>query len=266
MTGGNCLKILAVGDIVGKPGCTMIRNFLHKVKKDLEVDLCIANGENAAVGNGMTRSIAYELFEQGIDVITMGNHLWNKKEIFSLFKEEKAIIRPANYPPGTPGRGSIILDVNDKKVAVLNISGRIFMENLDCPFRVIEKELKVIAGITNVIIVDFHAEATSEKLAMGWYLDGKVSAIFGTHTHVQTADERILPKGTGYITDIGMTGPYDSILGVKKEIIINRFITHLPEKFQIADGPSQFNGIVFEIDELTGKTTNVNRIIINEKF
>ncbi|MBZ4646367.1 MAG: 2,3-cyclic-nucleotide 2-phosphodiesterase [Petroclostridium sp.] len=256
------MRVLAIGDIVGNSGRAMIKDFLGKVKKELEVDLCIANGENSAAGNGITRHIAYELFNHGVDVITMGNHVWSKKEIVRLFEENLKIIRPANYPPGTPGSGHIVVGVKNSKAAIVNISGRVYLENLDCPFRVIENELKLIKKITNIIIVDFHAEATSEKVAMGWYLDGKVSAVFGTHTHVQTADERILPKGTGYITDIGMTGPYDSILGVQKEIIINRFITHFPEKFEIADGPAQFNGIILEIDEVTGKTTSINRIVI----
>ncbi|WHH58997.1 TIGR00282 family metallophosphoesterase [Petroclostridium sp. X23] len=256
------MKVLAIGDIVGNPGREMVKNFLDKVIKDLEVDLCIANGENSAVGNGITRAIANELFDAGVDVITLGNHVWSKKDVFRLFEEKAKIIRPANYPPGTPGAGYVIAYAKKQKVAVINLSGRVYLENLDCPFRAVDNELKALSKITNIIIVEFHAEATSEKVAMGWYLDGKVSAVYGTHTHIQTADERILPGGTGYITDIGMTGPYNSILGVKKEIIINRFISHLPEKFEIADGPAQFNGIILEIDESTGKTTSINRLII----
>ena len=256
------MKILAIGDIVGSPGRAMIRDFLSSIREKLEVDLCIANGENAAAGNGITRSIAYELLDNGVDVITMGNHVWGKKDIFRLFDEKLPIIRPANYPPGTPGRGHIIVNIKNTKVAIVNLAGRVYLENLDCPFRVIEHELKYIKKLANIIIVDFHAEATSEKVAMGWYLDGKVSAVFGTHTHVQTADERILQKGTAYITDIGMTGPYNSILGVRKEIIINRFIRHLPEKFEVAEGPVQFNGILLEIDEPTGKAKSINRIVI----
>lgn len=257
------MKVLAVGDIVGKPGQVMIKNYLRQVREALEVDLCIANGENAA-GNGITRDIAYELFDNGVDIITMGNHVWSKKEIIKLFAEDLRIIRPANYPPHTPGKGHIIVNVHNQKVAIINLSGIVYLENLDCPFRTIENKLKTLQKITNIIIIDFHAEATSEKMAMGWYLDGRVSAVFGTHTHVQTADERILPKGTGYITDIGMTGPYNSILGVKKEIIIGRFLTHLPRRFEIAEGPAQFNGIILDIDEVSGKTRAINRIIIND--
>ena len=174
----------------------------------------------------------------------MGNHVWSKKEIIRLFDDGESIIRPANYPPGTPGRGHIILGVNGKKVAVINIIGRVYLEDMDCPFRAVENELKLFGNMTNIVLVDFHAEATSEKLAMGWFLDCKVSAVFGTHTHVQTADERILPKGTAYITDIGMTGPYNSILGVKKEIIIDRFVTHMNQKFEVAEGMAQINEVV----------------------
>lgn len=258
------MRVFAIGDIVGRPGREILKNLLRKLRQQLEIDLCIANGENAATGNGITCPIAQDLFEWGVDVITMGNHVWSKREIANLFERNARILRPANYPPGTVGNGHIVFNVKDQKVAVVNLAGRVYLEDLDCPFRTIDNHLQVIRKATNIIIVDFHAEATSEKLAMGWYLDGKVSAVFGTHTHVQTADERILPKGTGYITDIGMTGPYNSILGVQKEIIINRFITHLPERFKIAEGPSQINGIVLEIDEATGKTTAINRIIVNE--
>lgn len=254
------LRVLAVGDIVGNPGYTMVKDFLGEIRKNLGIDFCIANGENAAEGKGITRSIAHGLFDSGVDVITMGNHVWSKKDIFKLFEDEEPILRPINYPLDTPGRGCIIVDIKDKKVAVINAMGRVYMDNIDCPFRVIENELKIIRKITNIIIVDFHAEATSEKMAMGWFLDGKVSAVFGTHTHVQTADERILPKGTAYITDIGMTGPYESILGVRKDIIVQRFIHHMPQKFEIEEGNAQFNGIVFEIDEITGKALSIHRI------
>ncbi|MCG8500122.1 MAG: TIGR00282 family metallophosphoesterase [Firmicutes bacterium] len=256
------MKVLVIGDIVGRPGREIVRDLLRTIKQRLAVDLCIANGENAAVGNGITCKIAHELYDYGVDIITMGNHVWNKKEIIKLFEQDEMIIRPANYPPGTVGDGYKILRVKNKKAAVVNLAGRVYLDALDCPFQTIEKQLKIISKVTNIIIVDFHAEATSEKTAMGWYLDGKVSAVYGTHTHVQTADERILPKGTGYITDIGMTGPYNSVLGVQKEIIINRFITHLPQRFEVADGPAQLNGIVLEIDESNGKTTSINRIIV----
>jgi metallophosphoesterase (TIGR00282 family) len=258
------LRVLAVGDIVGNPGYIIVKDFLSEIKKELDIDFCIANGENAATGNGITRSIAHGLFDSGVDVITMGNHVWSKRDIFRLFEDRESIIRPINYPIGTPGRGYIIAGINDKKVAVINAIGRVYLDNLDCPFRVIENELKTISKITNIIIVDFHAEATSEKIAMGWFLDGKVSAVFGTHTHVQTADERILPRGTAYITDIGMTGPHDSILGVRKDIIIGRFIHHMPQKFEIAEENVQLSGIVFEIDEITGKATSIHRVNVKQ--
>lgn len=260
------MKVLAVGDIVGNPGYEIIKDYLAGIKKELGIDLCIANGENAAAsGNGITRAIAHGLFDNGVDVITMGNHVWNKRDIFRLFSDGESIIRPANYPAGTPGSGHVIVGINGKKAAVINVMGRVYLDDLDCPFRAVDEEIKIVSKITNIIIVDFHAEATSEKLAMGWYLDGKVSAVYGTHTHVQTADERILPKGTAYITDIGMTGPYDSILGVKKEIIIDRFITHMPQKFEVAEGSAQFNGVVIDIDETTGKANSIHRVILNNK-
>ncbi len=256
------MKVLAIGDIVGGPGRKMIKDYLRRVKRELKVDLCIANGENAALGNGITRSIAYELYDNGVDVITMGNHVWSKKEIIDFFDENEYIIRPANYPPACPGKGYVFIEVNRKQVAIINLSGRVCLDTLDCPFRTVTELLKTIKQTTDIIVVDFHAEATSEKAAMAWYLDGEVSAVLGTHTHVQTADERILPMGTGFITDIGMTGPYNSILGVEKDIIIERFLTHLPRKFKIADGRAQFNAVVCEINEDTGKTTSINRIII----
>jgi metallophosphoesterase (TIGR00282 family) len=262
MSGGQDLRVLAIGDIVGNPGKEMVKSLLGNIRRRLEVDLCIANGENAAAGKGITYSIARELFESGVDVITMGNHTWNKTDIFKLFANGANIIRPLNYPPKTPGSGYIILTINEKKVAVANLLGRIYLDSLDCPFRAIEKELRHISEITNIIIVDFHAEATSEKKAMGWFLDGKVSTVFGTHTHIQTADEMILPQGTAYITDIGMTGPHESVLGIKKEIIINRFIKFMPEKFIVADGPAQLNGVIIDINEATGKAESINRLII----
>ena len=263
MTGGTLLRVLAIGDIVGNSGKEMVKSLLSNIRERFQIDLCIANGENAAAGKGITYNIAKELFDSGVDVITMGNHVWNKKDIYKLFSNGVNIVRPLNYPPKTPGQGYIIITVKDKKIAIINLSGRVYLDNMDCPFRTIERELKYISEITNIIIVDFHAEATSEKKAMGWFLDGKVSMVFGTHTHVQTADERILPNGTGYITDIGMTGPHDSVLGIRKEIIINRFTKLIPEKFVVADGPVQLNGIITDIDEITGKTESINRIIID---
>lgn len=250
-----------VGDIFGKPGRKAVKELIKTYRNQYELDFVIANGENAAGGNGITREIANELYNAQIDFITMGNHTWDKKEIFQFIDTDKKIIRPANYPPGTPGRGWAIVPLsNELKIGIINLSGRVFLPPLDCPFRVGERIVEEISKETHIIIVDFHAEATSEKIAMGWFMDGKVSAVVGTHTHVQTADERILPYGTGYITDVGMTGPHDSILGVKRDIVIQKFLTQLPARFETAQGVAQFNAILLEIDETTGKTMGLKRI------
>ncbi|RYD05399.1 hypothetical protein N752_08630 [Desulforamulus aquiferis] len=209
------MRFLMIGDIVGNPGRRAIIDNLNYLRSELRVNFVIANGENAAGGHGITKDIAKQLFTAGIDVFTMGNHVWNKKEIIDYIDKEKRLLRPANYPPGTPGLGyNIYNSPCGNKIAVINISGRVFMQELDCPFRTISQILEEINGKAKIIVVDFHAEATSEKMAMGWFLDGKVSAICGTHTHVQTADERILPNGSAYITDIGMTGPRDSVIAL----------------------------------------------------
>ncbi len=255
------LKVLMVGDIFGKPGRKAVKELIKTYRNQYELDFVIANGENAAGGNGITREIANELYNAQIDFITMGNHTWDKKEIFQFIDTDKKIIRPANYPPGTPGRGWAIVPLsNELKIGIINLSGRVFLPPLDCPFRVGERIVEEISKETHIIIVDFHAEATSEKIAMGWFMDGKVSAVVGTHTHVQTADERILPYGTGYITDVGMTGPHDSILGVKRDIVIQKFLTQLPARFETAQGVAQLNAILLEIDETTGKTMGLKRI------
>lgn len=250
-----------VGDIFGKPGRKAVKELIKTYRNQYELDFVIANGENAAGGNGITREIANELYNAQIDFITMCNHTWDKKEIFQFIDTDKKIIRPANYPPGTPGRGWAIVPLsNELKIGIINLSGRVFLPPLDCPFRVGERIVEEISKETHIIIVDFHAEATSEKIAMGWFMDGKVSAVVGTHTHVQTADERILPYGTGYITDVGMTGPHDSILGVKRDIVIQKFLTQLPARFETAQGVAQLNAILLEIDETTGKTMGLKRI------
>lgn len=255
------LKVLMIGDIFGKPGRKAVKELIKTYRSQYDLDFVIANGENAAGGNGITREIANELYDAKIDFITMGNHTWDKKEIFQFIDIDKRIIRPANYPPGTPGRGWAIVPLNNTiKVGVVNLSGRVFLQPLDCPFRVGARIVEEISKETHIIIIDFHGEATSEKIAMGFFMDGKVSAVVGTHTHVQTADERILPYGTGYITDVGMTGPYDSILGVKKDIVIQKFLTQLPARFETAQGLAQVNALLIEIDETTGKTTRLERI------
>jgi len=253
------MRFLAIGDVVGRPGRNILKSTLSKLKENYKIDVVIANCENAAGGNGLTKKVADELFSIGIDVMTMGNHVWANKEIFSFIENETRIIRPANYPEGTtPGRGYNVFEKNNIKFAVINLCGRVFMENLDCPFRKIDEILKKID--CRIIIVDLHAEATSEKIALGFYVDGRVSCVYGTHTHVQTADEKILPNGTAYITDIGMTGPYDSVLGVDKDIVIQKFTTLLPVRFEVAKGKAQFNGIVFEVDNNTGKAVSIERI------
>lgn len=250
-----------IGDIVGNPGRRAIQDNLNYLRQELRVDFVIANGENAAGGHGITKDIAKQLFAAGIDVFTMGNHVWNKKEIIDFIDKEKRLLRPANYPPGTPGAGYNIYNTSSgHAIAVINISGRVFMQELDCPFRVVNQILEELKGKTKIIIVDFHAEATSEKMAMGWYLDGKVSAICGTHTHVQTADERILPNGSAYITDIGMTGPRDSVIGVNIEVVIEKFLTQMPKRFEVADTDYQLNAVLIEVNPDTGDAAKIERI------
>ena len=255
------LNVLMVGDIVGRPGRATVFSLVNKYRKKYKLDLIIANGENAAGGNGITNDIVQELFNNNIDVITMGNHTWDKREIFEFIDHEPYLIRPANYPAGTPGKGSVIVKVKDNlKVGVVNLAGRVFLSPLDCPFRIADEIVTQLKRETPIIIIDFHAEATSEKIAFGWFMDGKVSAVIGTHTHVQTADERILPQGTGYITDVGMTGPRDSVLGVKTELIVEKFLTQMPVRFEVATGIAQLNGLLLSINEITGKTEEIKRI------
>jgi hypothetical protein len=255
------MKVLFIGDIVGRPGRRALETYLRQVRESRGITLTVANGENAAGGFGITPSVAEDLFAAGIDVITTGNHVWDKREAIPLLPKENRILRPLNYPPGTPGTGSIVVrDRKGCKVAVVNLEGRVFMRPQDCPFHAINRELPDLTLETPVIIVDFHAEATSEKLAMGWHLDGRVSAVFGTHTHVQTADERILPQGTGYLTDVGMTGPSESVIGVKHDIIVRRFLSSMPEKFMIAKEFPQFQAVALEIDPANGKALSIERI------
>jgi metallophosphoesterase (TIGR00282 family) len=243
------MNILCIGDIVGKPGRSYISNYLPKLIKENRIDFVIANGENCAHGVGITRSTYEELVYAGIDVITLGNHTWSKKEVVEFIEEKTNLVRPANFPPNNPGRGYTVIEKNGKKIAVINLIGRVYLESYDCPFRKADEILNKLQKEVDIIMVDFHGEATSEKLAMGWYLDGRVTGVFGTHTHVQTADERLLPKGTAYITDVGMTGPYDSILGVNKDIIISKFISLMPGKFEVADCKAVFNAMMIELED-----------------
>ena len=250
-----------IGDIVGRPGRTIVRQLLPQIIKDYEIDFVIANGENAAGGNGITQKTAQELFISGIDFITTGNHVWDNKDVFNIINEEPRLIRPANYPAETPGKGyQTVLIKNYLPVTIINLAGRTFMPTLDCPFKTVEKILAKVENDSKIIVVDFHAEATSEKIAMGWYLDGRVTLVAGTHTHVQTADEKILTNGTAYITDVGMTGPINSVLGIEKEKVINKFVAQMPVRFEVAKGPAELNGILVDINELTGKALAIERI------
>jgi len=255
------MKVLMIGDIFGKPGRRAVKYFLPQLRQLYQLDFIIANGENAANGMGITNDTADELLSSGIDVLTMGNHVWDKKEAINLLDMEPRILRPANYPPGTPGLGySVFSAHNNIEVGVVNLSGRVFLGNSDCPFRAAENIIGLLKKRTQVILVDFHAEATSEKMALGWYLDGKATACCGTHTHIQTADARILPGGTAYITDIGMTGPRNSVLGVDSRLVIQKFLAQMPVKFEVAGGPCQFNGVVIELNPKTGRAINITSL------
>lgn len=258
------MKLLFVGDVVGKTGRTALKAILPKLTDRYKVDLVVVNGENIAGGFGLTESLVLELFSLGVHVITTGNHVWDKKDFVHYIAKDNRVLRPLNYPPGVPGYGSIILTPpGGPKVAVMNVSGRVFMYPLDCPFRTTADEIEKISKETGIIIVDLHAEATSEKMAFAYYFDGRVSAVIGTHTHVQTADERILPGGAAYITDVGMTGPVNSIIGVEPEEVIHRFLTSMPAKFEVAHGRSILSGVVIEINSDTGKATGIQRLQIS---
>lgn len=259
------MKILAVGDVCGSIGCDYVRKVLPALKREKNIDFVIINGENSADGNGMTPFSANSLFDAGADVLTGGNHSFRRKEVFDYLEEEDCVLRPHNFGDANYGKGYCFVDCGSFGMAVINLSGKIYLEKNapTCPFAAADELIeKAKADGARVIVVDFHAEATSEKRALGLYLDGKVSAFFGTHTHVQTADEQILQNGTGYITDLGMTGPVDSVLGVKKEIIINRLKDNDMSKFELANGECSLSGCIFEIDIKTGKTVNIERILI----
>lgn len=253
------MNILFIGDIVGRPGRNYLKQSLSDIINENKIDFVIANGENTAGGTGITRSTYDELLDMGIDVVTLGNHTWAKKEIFDFIYEAERMIRPANYPEGTPGNGYIVIEKNGIKFGIVNLCGRVFMECVECPFKTADSILSKIKDRADVIIVDFHAEATSEKQAMGWYLDGRVTAVLGTHTHVQTSDERVLPQGTAYITDVGMTGPLNSILGVDKDIIIKKFLTSLPARFEVAEGEAVLGAVMVQLDE-SHKAIGIKRV------
>jgi metallophosphoesterase (TIGR00282 family) len=255
------MKVLFIGDIVGTTGRSALKALLPTLVNRYRFDCVIANGENAAGGFGITEKVASEIFGYGVQVITSGNHIWDKKEAIPYIAKESRLIRPVNYPPGVPGYGSTVISLPEgNKVGIINISGRVFMTQIDCPFRVGMDEIQRLRNEVKVIIVDFHAEATSEKIAFGYYADGKVSAVIGTHTHVQTADEKILPGGTAYITDVGMTGPEVSVIGVEKEQIIERFLFQMPMKFETAKGNAVLSAAAIEIDEKSGRATAIQRL------
>jgi len=255
------MRILFIGDIVGKPGRDLIRTGLAALVDHHGVDFVIANAENAAGGFGITREIGDQLLDAGVDVMTSGNHIWDKREALDYVGVEPRLLRPANYPAGVPGNGSYLARTRGGvSVGVINVMGRVFMVNIDDPFAVVLRHVETLRPRARIVFVDFHAEATSEKLAMGWHLDGKVTAVVGTHTHVQTADERILPQGTAYLTDAGMTGPHDSIIGVEIEPALSRFLNALPSKFATATANPRLNGVVVEADEATGRAVDIERI------
>lgn len=255
------IKLLFIGDIVGRPGRELVRRGLPGLKRYHEIDLVIANAENSAAGFGITREIGDDLLDQGVDVMTSGNHIWDKKEAIEYIGAESRLLRPANYPAGVPGNGSYVARTQDGvSVGVINVMGRVFMTSIDDPFAVVLREVEAVKVRARVVFVDFHAEATSEKVAMGWHLDGKVTAVVGTHTHVQTADDRILPNGTAYLTDAGMTGPHDSIIGVEIEPALGRFLNGMPARFETASGNPRLNGVIVEADEQSGKALEIERI------
>jgi metallophosphoesterase (TIGR00282 family) len=263
------LRILFIGDIFGRPGRTIVKERLPGLVKDHSIDLVIANGENSAAGFGITPQLAEELFELGIDVLTSGNHIWDKREIIDFFQMEdgahspsRRLLRPANYAPDLPGHGLYEGRKGGVGYAVINLQGRVFMPSNDDPFRTADQLLRQVQA--KVILVDIHAEATSEKVSLGWYLDGRVTAVLGTHTHIPTADERVLPGGTAYMTDVGMTGPFDGVIGVKKELVVGKFLNNMPVRFEAATGDVRLCAVVIDCDELTGKARSIQRLMLEE--
>ncbi|MFQ5508752.1 MAG: TIGR00282 family metallophosphoesterase [Leptospirillia bacterium] len=260
------MRIFMIGDIVGEPGRKAVFKHLDRLREEHGFDLVIANAENAAGGFGVTHNVVRELFGMGIDVLTTGNHVWDKREAMDIIRTEKRLLRPANYPPGTPGLGSgVFTTAAGERVGVLQVMGRVFMHALDCPFRIADQEVTKLARETDCIVVDMHCEATSEKQAMGWHLDGRVAAVVGTHTHVQTADARVLPEGTGYITDLGMTGPLNGIIGMKRDLVLSRFLTGMPRRFAVAQGPVVLSGAIADIDTDTGRCNAMRNIYLPDE-
>jgi 2',3'-cyclic-nucleotide 2'-phosphodiesterase len=258
------MRILFVGDVVGAPGRRIVRERLRGLKRDIGADLTVVNGENAAGGAGLTTATAEELFAAGAEVLTTGNHVWDKREALTLLDREPRILRPANYPEGSPGAGVVVVTVAGTRVAVVNLMGRVFMPLVDDPFRAADRIVDELRGTARVVLVDFHAEATSEKIAFGWYLDGRVAAVLGTHTHVATADARVLPGGTAFMADVGMTGPFDSVIGVKKEQAIERFRTSRSIPYETADGDVRLAAVRVDVDPASGTATAIERIELRE--
>ena len=255
------MKILFLGDVFGKIGRQAVKALLPKLRDQHGADVCFANCENSAGGAGVTPETVKELLDAGCAALTSGDHIWDQRDVMKIIDAEPRLVRPLNFPPNTPGRGSTVVSIDGRfKIGLLNALGRTFMKPMDCPFRALEPEVAKLRQQTPILLVDFHAEATSDKNAMGWFLDGKVSAVFGTHTHVQTADERILPKGTAFITDLGFCGPRDSVIGVQIEPIIARYLTGMPKRYEPASGPCRVCGIVLDIDESSGKARSIERI------
>jgi metallophosphoesterase (TIGR00282 family) len=254
------VKLLFIGDIFGHAGRRIVADHLKDIRTSQGIDVVIANAENSAAGFGITPNVADELFRYGIDVMTSGNHIWDKKDVYEYFARQPRLLRPANYPPGVPGTGVYIHETNlGGRCAVMNLQGRVYMPHTDCPFRKADEILAALPGDVKVRFLDFHAEVTSEKMAMGWYLDGRVSAVVGTHTHIPTADTRILPGGTAYQTDCGMTGPYDSVIGVEKEPILLKFLNSMPTRMEPAKGSVELHSVIIEVDDATGRALAVKR-------
>lgn len=254
------MRVLFIGDIVGRPGREAVRALLPALRSELRPGFVIANAENAAAGVGITPVVAAELLDGGVDALTLGNHAWAKREILPALEREPRILRPANYPSGVPGRGAAVYDVAEGAVAVVSLQGRTFMDPIDDPFRVADELMETLRAQTPVVLVDFHAEATSEKQAMAWHLDGRASAVLGTHTHVQTADERVLGGGTAAITDVGMTGPADSIIGMAPETVLPRFLLRLPTRFEVAGGRAQLCAVLVDVDDRSGRARSIERV------
>jgi metallophosphoesterase (TIGR00282 family) len=254
------MNVLMVGDVFGDAGRTAVAKLLPKLRQEHAIDFCVVNVENAAGGFGVTPAMARQFLEQGADVMTSGNHIWDKKEIVEYIARENLLLRPANFPVGTPGVGHVTIKAGPHRVAVLNLMGRVFMTPIDCPFRKADEIVPELRRDTRIVLVDAHCEATSESVALGWYLDGRVSAVVGTHRHVQTADERVLPGGTAYITDLGMTGPTDGVIGVDRDLILQRFLNQMPVRFEPAKGPAALHGVIIVVDPETGHASDIRRL------